>query len=63
MMLQLTDPITWYIGDAKRDIEAANAAKMFSVVAEYGYIKDMRDIQHWQADLNIACPTKLLDFL
>ncbi|MDU0354973.1 HAD-IA family hydrolase [Paraglaciecola aquimarina] len=36
--LNLAKPNTWYIGDAQRDIEAANAANMVSVIAGYGYI-------------------------
>ena len=51
---------TWYVGDAERDIEAANSANMYSVLARYGYI----DIQHhtdsWNADLEISYAEELL---
>ncbi|GLX76812.1 phosphoglycolate phosphatase [Thalassotalea insulae] len=39
-----------YIGDAQRDIEAGNRAKMTTVVAAWGYIKTSDDINQWQAD-------------
>ena len=58
------DPLdTWYVGDAERDIEAANAANMISVVADYGYISDNQTSKRWQADLHIDSPTDLLKFL
>ncbi len=40
-----------YVGDAIRDIEAGNAAKMYTIVAQWGYIIDKTDCQNWQADL------------
>ena len=43
----------WYVGDAERDIEAANAAGMISVIADYGYISESDKPDQWQADLRI----------
>ena len=37
----------WYIGDAKRDMVAANRAAMVSIVALYGYVND--DYKNWEA--------------
>lgn len=62
-MLKTARNNTWYIGDALRDIQAANAANMISVVANYGYIADIGEIPHWQADLNIEHPLDLLKFI
>jgi len=52
----------YYVGDARRDIQAAQAAKMISVVAEYGYIENLDMLKQWQADLHITCATDLLTF-
>ena len=40
-----------YVGDAVRDIEAGNAAKMYTIIAQWGYIIDKSSCQSWQADL------------
>jgi phosphoglycolate phosphatase len=54
---------TWYIGDALRDIQAANAANMVSVVANFGYIADIKQTSNWQADLSIDHPLDLINYL
>jgi phosphoglycolate phosphatase len=53
----------WYIGDAKRDIDAAKAANMFSVVANYGYIGPEHRSDSWNADLYIDQPQAILAHL
>ena len=53
----------WYVGDAQRDIQAAKAANMPSVLAEYGYIADTDDPDSWQADFAIQTPQQLLTCL
>jgi phosphoglycolate phosphatase len=40
----------WYIGDDKRDIDAAKAANMTSIAALWGYFLDSDDPQNWRAD-------------
>jgi phosphoglycolate phosphatase len=60
--LDLASPNTWYIGDAERDIQAANAANMVSVIAQYGYIKDIQQTNEWNADLSIHKPNDLLAY-
>lgn len=40
-----------YIGDAARDIEAGQAAGMFTIAAAYGYIASDDDAAAWNADL------------
>lgn len=52
-----------YIGDAKRDIEAAQNAQMRSVVALYGYITENDDPQSWQADCVINHPLEILQWI
>ena len=48
-----------YIGDAKRDIIAANSAKMISVLACYGYLKKGDNIESWGAQRIIHSPNEL----
>lgn len=62
-LLEIQSPNTWYIGDAQRDIEAAHAANMTSVVAEYGYLPSIQESHNWLADIHIRQPLDLLDFL
>ncbi len=50
-----------YVGDALRDIEAAQSAKMPSVIARYGYIKEQENIQNWRADYTINHISELLE--
>ena len=49
-----------YVGDDERDIVAARAAGMKSLVAAYGYIKDGTSIDAWNADGLIDQPDDLL---
>lgn len=49
----------WYIGDHRRDIEAARAAGMTSVAVGYGYLDDHEDIEAWSADHVFATPSAL----
>ena len=48
-----------YIGDAKRDIVAANSAKMISILACYGYLKKEDNIDSWGAKRIIHSPSEL----
>ncbi|WP_192037065.1 HAD-IA family hydrolase [Halomonas sp. YLGW01] len=40
----------WYIGDHRRDIEAARAAGMTAVAVGYGYLDGTEDVRAWDAD-------------
>jgi phosphoglycolate phosphatase len=61
--LNVEPTLTWYVGDAERDIEAANAAKMYSVLARYGYIDSQQPTATWNADLEIVSPESLLQHI
>jgi len=50
-----------YVGDDRRDIDAARAAGMPSVVALWGYRLDDDDPATWQGDAMIDMPQQLLD--
>ena len=50
-----------YVGDDRRDIDAARAAGMPSVVALWGYRLDDDDPAAWQGDVMVHAPQALLD--
>lgn len=52
-----------YVGDARRDIEAAHAAGMAGVAASYGYLAGTDDPGDWTADGVIHSPEELLGWL
>ena len=52
-----------YVGDDLRDVQAARAAGMPSVVAAWGYLGDDEPIGHWGADVVIDEPAQLLQVL
>lgn len=49
----------WYIGDDERDIAAARAANMKSIIAQYGYLGGSDPVT-WNADASIHSPLELL---
>lgn len=53
----------FYVGDDKRDIDAANAAGMVGVAAGYGYLGLDGDIRSWNAAHCIDSPRDLIDLL
>lgn len=50
-----------YVGDDERDIMAARAAGMRSVIALWGYRLDDDDPATWRGDVSIDTPLSLLD--
>lgn len=52
-----------YVGDDRRDIEAARAAGMPSVAAAWGYLGNGGDATAWNADVVIDRPGALLGLL
>ncbi len=60
--LNVPAPNCCYIGDDLRDIQAAQAAGMFSIAAAWGYC-GQSEPKHWQADLILNKPTELFRFL
>lgn len=61
--LQVTPQQCWYVGDAQRDMEAANRAGMASILAEWGYIAADDQTETWQADFATTSPKHLLEQL
>jgi 2-phosphoglycolate phosphatase len=52
-----------YVGDAQRDVQAAHAAKMPALVANYGYLRADEDSSDWGGDGYLNRPLDLLDWL
>lgn len=52
-----------YVGDAERDIEAANRANMLSVIALFGYIGETDSPDNWGADAIINSPLDILPLI
>ena len=48
-----------YVGDAKRDIDAGNLARMKTIAVNYGYIKKEDDITKWKATIIVDTPSQL----
>lgn len=53
----------FYIGDAKRDIQAGRSAGMRTIATSYGYIRPGEDILTWQADALANHPRKIAPML
>ena len=52
-----------YVGDAERDVQAAHAAAMPALVANYGYLRADEDSTAWGGDGYLNQPLDLLDWL
>ena len=52
-----------YLGDDKRDMDAANAANMRGIIAEYGYIDPLASLEAWQAAGRVQAPLELLRYI
>ena len=52
-----------YVGDDLRDIQAGRAAGMGAVAAAWGYLGEGEPITSWGADVVLADPNELLNWL
>jgi 2-phosphoglycolate phosphatase len=52
-----------YVGDAERDVQAARAAGMQSLVATYGYLAEGENWRAWGGDGAIAAPADLIGWV
>jgi phosphoglycolate phosphatase len=58
-LLGLAPAEALYVGDDRRDIEAARAARMRSVAVEWGYVGEDGPIDSWHADHLVTTPAGL----
>jgi phosphoglycolate phosphatase len=56
-------PQCLYVGDARRDMDAASAAGMPALVALYGYLGESDRPEEWGAIGHIETPAGILDWL
>jgi phosphoglycolate phosphatase len=52
-----------YVGDAERDVQAAHAAAMPALVANYGYLRADEDSSLWEGDGYLSRPLDLLEWV
>jgi phosphoglycolate phosphatase len=52
-----------YLGDDLRDMQAAKAANMRGIIANYGYVSGDVSVANWQAFGYIDTPTELVNYL
>jgi phosphoglycolate phosphatase len=52
-----------YVGDAERDVQAAHAAGMVALVANYGYLRADEDSSVWGGDAYLEQALDLLGWL
>ena len=52
-----------YLGDDLRDMQAANAANMPGIIANYGYVGSGASVENWNARGSIDHPAELLGYL
>ncbi|QTH71554.1 HAD family hydrolase [Pseudoalteromonas xiamenensis] len=57
--LNVNPSACWYIGDAERDVQAAKAAGMKSIVAMWGYVPSTKVAQTWNADQYATNPSDI----
>lgn len=53
----------WYLGDHVRDVDAGNAANMFTIATLYGYIEPHDNPQDWQADVLVESVQEVSELL
>ncbi len=54
---------SFYLGDSKKDIDAAKSAGISSIACTFGYIKEDDDPKEWYADYLIDQPSEMLKIL
>jgi phosphoglycolate phosphatase len=52
-----------YLGDDLRDMQAAKAAGMPGIIANYGYVSDDASVENWKAQGSVGKPTELLGLI
>ena len=52
-----------YLGDDLRDMQAANAAGMRGIIANFGYVSEDASVQNWNAHGSVDKPTELLGLI
>ena len=62
-LIGITPDECLYLGDDLRDMQAANAAGMRGIIANYGYVSADASVENWHAHGSVNRPTELLAYL
>ena len=54
---------SFYIGDSKKDVDAAKAAEISSIACTYGYISDHEKPESWDANYYVNRPIEIINIL
>ena len=54
---------SFYIGDSKKDVDAAKAAGIRSIACTYGYIIDDTELENWNADFYVDHALEILNVI
>ena len=54
---------SFYIGDSKKDVDAAKAAGISSIACTYGYITDDTEPKNWNADFYVGHALEILNVI
>lgn len=59
-IIQVAPERCLYLGDDKRDMDAANAVNMRSIIANYGYVSGDVSVENWNAQGSVDHPMELI---
>ena len=54
---------SFYIGDSKKDVDAAKAAEISSIACTFGYIEEDDDPEKWYAEFTANEPSEIIEIL
>ncbi|SVB71911.1 uncharacterized protein METZ01_LOCUS224765, partial [marine metagenome] len=54
---------SFYIGDSKKDVDAAKAAGISSIACTFGYIEEDDDPEKWYAEFTANEPSEIIEIL
>ena len=54
---------SFYIGDSKKDVDAAKASGISSIACTYGYITDDTELKNWNADFYVDHALEILNVI
>ncbi|SVC04476.1 uncharacterized protein METZ01_LOCUS257330, partial [marine metagenome] len=54
---------SFYIGDSKKDVDAAKAAGISSIACTFGYIEEDDDPEKWYAGFTVNKPSEIIEIL
>ena len=55
--------VAYYVGDSKKDIDAAKSADILSIACMYGYISKHENTKLWNADSYVDSPMEIIDVI